>query len=182
MSRYHPLVNFINRATQASHPVRLLFTVLGASLFIGTVILVVISGLALDRVLGRTWAFVSTVSIILSAPLLLMAFYSTLWSAGKFFLSKASPVPMNPPRKLIVTGLYRYTRNPMQSGVYGILIGMAILLRSPGLAILAAVWIALLTWWLVTIEEPELEKRFGQDYIEYKKRVPRFGIKYGRNR
>ncbi|MBU0518859.1 isoprenylcysteine carboxylmethyltransferase family protein, partial [bacterium] len=115
-------------------------------------------------------------SIVIAAPELAAAFYFMLWSAGKFFLSQGSPVPMNPPPKLVTDGLYRYTRNPMQTGLYGVLIGFSILFQSPGALLFTCLWMALMTLWLVKIEEPEMALRLGQEYLDYKKRVPRWGV------
>lgn len=86
---------------------------------------------------------------------------------------KGTLAPWDPPRKLVVSGVYRYTRNPMISGVAFILLGEGILFGS---------WV-LLSWFILfsTVnyiyfiigEEPQLEKKFGADYREYKKHVPR---------
>jgi len=82
--------------------------------------------------------------------------------------------PWDPPRKLVVRGVYRYVRNPMISGVLGILLGEAIFFGSPAIlkwlvffAILNAVYMPL--W-----EEPGLVDRFGDDYLLYKRNVPRW--------
>ncbi|MBU1651690.1 isoprenylcysteine carboxylmethyltransferase family protein, partial [bacterium] len=76
----------------------------------------------------------------------------------------------------VTDGLYRYTRNPMQTGLYGVLIGFSILFQSPGALLFTCLWMALMTLWLVKIEEPEMALRLGQEYLDYKKRVPRWGV------
>ena len=82
--------------------------------------------------------------------------------------------PWDPPRKLVVRGTYRYVRNPMISGVLGILLGEAIFFGSTAIfkwfvffAILNAIYMPL--W-----EEPGLTARFGDDYLIYKRYVPRW--------
>src|SRR5580700_10511116 len=81
---------------------------------------------------------------------------------------EGTPAPWDPPRKLVVRGTYRYVRNPMISGVLGILLGEAIFFGSMAIfkwfvfaAILNAIYMPL-------SEEPGLAARFGDDYLEYK--------------
>ena len=64
--------------------------------------------------------------------------------------------PWDPPRRLVITGLYRYVRNPMITGVVAVLFGEA------GVAI-----------YIPAIEEPMLAGRFGEAYREYCRNVPR---------
>jgi len=82
--------------------------------------------------------------------------------------------PWDPPRKLVVQGVYRYLRNPMITGVISVLLGEAALSAS----------VAMLEWFLVfavinfiympLLEEPLLVQRFGADYEEYRRNVPRW--------
>ena len=90
------------------------------------------------------------------------------------FLGKGTPVPINPPKKLVIKGIYRFTRNPMYIGVliiltgYFLLFGHFLLLIYP---FLAAIFFNLLVKFY---EEPTLKKKFGQSYIEYCKKAPRW--------
>jgi len=113
---------------------------------------------------------------ILSIGLFLM-----LWSILHFIKIKGTPVPFNPPPKLVITGPYAYVRNPMLSGVFILLFGFGILFNSISLVfIFTPIFILLNFLELKAIEEPELEKRLGKDYSKYKKRVPMFFPKLGR--
>ena len=87
---------------------------------------------------------------------------------------KGTLAPWNPPKKLVIYGPYRYVRNPMISGVNLILLGEAFLAPS-GYVLLWQIFFFLLNH-IVFIykEEPDLVKRFGADYLEYKKHVPRW--------
>ena len=82
--------------------------------------------------------------------------------------------PWDPPRRLVVRGVYRHVRNPMISGVILILVGESLLLGSGALA----AWCVLVTLvnmlYIPLLEEEELEARFGADYQAYKQRVPRW--------
>lgn len=85
-----------------------------------------------------------------------------------------TPAPIAPPSKLVVEGLHRYVRNPMYIGVLLIVIGQAVLFRSRILAEYAAfVWLLVYVFVLL-YEEPALERKFGEEYREYRRRVPRW--------
>jgi len=104
-----------------------------------------------------------------------------LWSILHFIKVKGTPVPFNPPPKLVITGPYAYVRNPMLSGMFILLFGFGILFNSISLVfIFTPIFILLNFLELKAIEEPELEKRLGKDYSKYKKRVPMFFPKLGR--
>jgi protein-S-isoprenylcysteine O-methyltransferase Ste14 len=81
--------------------------------------------------------------------------------------------PWDPPRKLVVHGPYRYVRNPMISGVLFILAGEAILLRSTSHAGWFVTFFFINAIYIPLMEEPMLADRFGDDYREYCRHVPR---------
>ena len=81
--------------------------------------------------------------------------------------------PWDPPRRLVVSGPYRFVRNPMIAGVIFILIGEALVLRSTPHAWWAAVFALINVVYFMAFEEPQLERRFGDSYREYKRHVRR---------
>lgn len=83
-------------------------------------------------------------------------------------------MPWDPTRKLIVAGLYQHVRNPMILSILILQIGEALLFNSWGMGILAALFFVINTVYFIASEEPGLEKRFGKEYVEYKKNVPRW--------
>ena len=83
-------------------------------------------------------------------------------------------MPWDPTRKLIVASLYCYVRNPMILSLIILQIGEAVLFASYGIAALALFNFILNTIYFILSEEPGLEKRFGHEYVEYKKNVPRW--------
>jgi protein-S-isoprenylcysteine O-methyltransferase Ste14 len=84
-------------------------------------------------------------------------------------------VPLNPPQKLITSGLYAEIRNPMVLGWIIMLFGIGILLKSISLLfIFTPLFILLNILYLKTVEEKEMEKKFGQEYLSYKQSVPMF--------
>ncbi len=89
-------------------------------------------------------------------------------------IGQGTIMPWDPTRKLIVTGVYRYVRNPMILAVLTIEVGEALLFGSLGIALVAIFFFVVNTVYFVFSEEPGLEKRFGQEYVAYKKNVPRW--------
>jgi protein-S-isoprenylcysteine O-methyltransferase Ste14 len=85
-----------------------------------------------------------------------------------------TPVPIEPPRNFVAAGLYRFVRNPMYFGALLALFAEAVLFRSLWILLYAGMlWLALHTF-TVLLEEPQLERRFGETYREYRRRTPRW--------
>ena len=89
-------------------------------------------------------------------------------------LGKGTLAPWSPTRKLVIHGLYRHVRNPMIIGVLIVLIGESIAILSLNILIWAIIFFIINNLYFVIYEEPNLEKRFGDEYQEYKKNVPRW--------
>ncbi|HSP33803.1 MAG TPA: isoprenylcysteine carboxylmethyltransferase family protein, partial [Thermoanaerobaculia bacterium] len=92
-----------------------------------------------------------------------------------FAVGRGTLAPVDPPRRLVVRGLYRYTRNPMYNGVLLALIGEAWLFRSAPILIYVAAVFAAVHLFVVLYEEPVLTRRFGDEYRAYRAAVPRWG-------
>ncbi len=83
--------------------------------------------------------------------------------------------------RLVTNGIYRVSRNPQTLGVLLMLSGVGLLGRSGvGLLLVGVAWMASMIW--LRIEEGILERRFGELYVEYRSRVPRFLHVPGRRR
>ena len=82
--------------------------------------------------------------------------------------------PFDSPRRLVVRGVYRNVRNPMISGVFAILLGEAVLLGSRVLLVWFLCFVLLNALYIPLVEEPDLERRFGDDYRLYKRNVRRW--------
>src|SRR6202022_4491789 len=80
---------------------------------------------------------------------------------------RGTPAPIDPPRSLIVRGLYRHVRNPMYLGILLILGGEAMLFQSRSLLGYAGLVFLFFFLFVVAYEEPALRRKFGQDYERY---------------
>ena len=168
-------IEIIYNLATSSRKIRNFFTPIGAFFYALLTFFFVIIALQVDRLIGITDIFPRPLSIILALPIFLVAFILIGWSVLNFLRAKGTPVPLNPPPKLVTTGPYAYVRNPMLTGVFALLFGIGVLLGSASLLVVfTPLFILLNVWELKVIEEPELLKRLGQDYIEYRKRTPMF--------
>jgi protein-S-isoprenylcysteine O-methyltransferase Ste14 len=82
--------------------------------------------------------------------------------------------PVDPPRQLVVRGLYRYVRNPMYLSVTAIVLGEALVEGSTTLAAYWAIWFLAAHLFVVGYEEPSLRRRFGASYDAYTRQVRRW--------
>jgi protein-S-isoprenylcysteine O-methyltransferase Ste14 len=82
--------------------------------------------------------------------------------------------PVDPPRELVVRGLYRYVRNPMYLSVSLIVLGEFLLTWSRPLLVYWAVWFVAVNVVVIGYEEPALRRRFGEAYGHYAQQVGRW--------
>jgi protein-S-isoprenylcysteine O-methyltransferase Ste14 len=107
--------------------------------------------------------------------LLLLGIAGFLWTALDFaFAGHGTPAPIDPPKLLVVRGLYRYGRNPMYISVLLVLFGESVLFRSWTLCRYALVVWAFFHLFVFLYEEPTLRGKFGDSYVDYCKRVNRW--------
>ena len=97
------------------------------------------------------------------------------WTVSLFTrFGQGTPAPWDPPQKLVVRGPYRYVRNPMITSVLLMLGAEALLFQSWPIFLWLLAFFLLNSIYFPLFEERSLEKRFGNDYQEYKKHVPRW--------
>jgi len=90
--------------------------------------------------------------------------------------------PVDPPRELVVKGLYRYVRNPMYLSVTMIVLGEVLLTGSRALLVYWAIWFVAVNLFVIGYEEPTLRRRFGASYERYTKEVGRWLPRLNRTR
>ena len=109
----------------------------------------------------------SAASFVAGLPLVLgAAVYS--WCLWDFAVTgRGTPAPIDPPKVLVVRGLYQYARNPMYVGVLSVICGWALLFQSLTLAIYAMCMAAAFHLFVLLYEEPHLRRVFGASYEHY---------------
>jgi protein-S-isoprenylcysteine O-methyltransferase Ste14 len=94
-----------------------------------------------------------------------------LCSIGFVVQGKGSPIPFTPTKDLVVTGIYRYVRNPLYLAGLSVLIGETLLFQSLGLLIYLIIMFGFF-YFQALMEEAHLESEFGETYNHYRKSVP----------
>jgi len=148
----------------------LLFTILQPGLVAGLIPYLLIRGsikFAFEKSL-RSWQFLSILVFIIGVYLMLDCILRFAFK-GRGTLS-----PADPTKKLVISGWYRYSRNPMYVGVMLILLGEAMFFNSTSLWIYAALVMTAFTIFVVFVEEPRLRRDFGEEYAEYCRNVRRW--------
>ncbi len=92
-----------------------------------------------------------------------------LWTIGQ-----GTPHPANPPRRLVIEGPYRYSRNPLYLGRLLVLLGVSVYLGSMGILALAAVLFLFVHFVVLPREEGRLQARYGEAWLHYSNRISRW--------
>lgn len=101
------------------------------------------------------------------------------WTVQLFeIIGKGTLAPWSSKTNLVVTGPYKYCRNPMITGVLLMLIGEALWFRCDNILLWAMLFFIINTLYFIYFEEPFLENKFGDAYRQYKSRVPRWLPKF----
>ncbi len=98
-------------------------------------------------------------------------------NVGGFVAQKPAgtdPIPFNPTTRIVAHGLYRFSRNPMYLGFALCTFGLAILVDSAWMLLAVPIGLVLVDRTVITREERYLERKFGDEYLNYKRRVRRW--------
>jgi protein-S-isoprenylcysteine O-methyltransferase Ste14 len=90
---------------------------------------------------------------------------------------RGTPAPFDPPREFVVSGPYRFVRNPMYIGAAFVILGAGFILSSPSIAGLAFAFLLIMHLFATLYEEPTLAAKFGAGYEQYRASVPRWLIR-----
>ena len=112
---------------------------------------------------------------VLGMGLIVPGATALLWCFWDFVrFGRGTPAPIDPPKTLVQRGLYRFVRNPMYVGVLAILLGEVLLFQSWALLGWAIFMGTAFHLFIVLYEEPALRQKFGKNYEEYFRSVPRW--------
>ena len=168
-------IKFLYRAATGSKKTRTLLTPIGVTIFCLFTALFVLAAIFFDRLLDLPRLLPESVRLPVSIPVIAAGVAVSAWSVFHFLKVKGTPVPFNPPPKVVKTGPYRYARNPMLTGVFLFLFGVGFCINSVSLVfIFTPLFVLVNVWELKEIEEPELMKRLSDEYIEYRRQTPMF--------
>ncbi len=108
-------------------------------------------------------------------PVTGLGLIALLWCVRDFYVSgKGTLAPWDPPKHLVVVGLYRYSRNPMYIGVLTLIAGWVLLTGSLLLACYLLVFAVIFQLRVIRFEEPWLSKKFGVEWTAYCATTPRW--------
>lgn len=167
-------VELIYKVATGDWRARVILAPIVGTLYLSLIAFFVFLSLAVDQWLSLPRIYCS-LSFAIGLVFIFLGIFLTLFSTALFLKERGTPVPVSPPPKLITTGPYRFARNPMLSGIFIQLFGLGIALGSLSLTLIfTPLFIIINVWELKKVEEPELLKRLGEPYAEYRKRVPMF--------
>jgi len=169
------LAEFVYQVATTQHKFRLLLSIAGAIFWYGGVSLMIFLSPWLDRQLGLELSIAPYIRFPISIISLVVGIPVVVWTITRFFRARGTPIPFSPPTGFVTDGLYRIVRNPMHLGWALVLLGLAVLRQSFSLLVIGVpFFITAHIIYYILVEEKELEKKFGQAYLDYKKHVGMF--------
>ena len=115
------------------------------------------------------------VQVVVAALLIAIGLVPLFESMIRFIVvGRGTLVPVVPTQHLVVTGLYRYVRNPMYIGVVTVLAGEAVLFSSRHMLVYLAIAWLIMHLFVCLYEEPNLTRTYGEEYACFRRNVPRW--------
>jgi protein-S-isoprenylcysteine O-methyltransferase Ste14 len=169
------LGNLFYAVATGSRRRRALLTPIGLAFGVAWILLPVLGGLYTDTALGLPRLLPPVLRAAIGIPLLTAGFLLHVCCLILFAKAKGTGVPFNPPPEVVTRGPYAWTRNPMLIGLFAGVMGVGLLVGSVSIvSVWTPVFIVVNVIEVKLVEEPELERRLGAGYMEYKGRVPMF--------
>ena len=128
----------------------------------------------LSAVGPERWRFeLSPAVLILCLVLAAVGLFLALWTIwAQFHFARGTPVPVMATKKLLTDKPYSFCRNPMALGTIMLYFGIAIFAASFTAVLAVVVFALLLLTYIRLVEEKEMSLRFGDEYSQYKQRIP----------
>ena len=117
-----------------------------------------------------------SINVLIAYLMVLVSSAIVFFSLWQFYKSKANinPIHLEKSNVFVVDGIYRFSRNPMYLSLAGLLVAWAVYLQSAVSFLGVFLFVYLITQWQMKPEEYWLEKKFGEPYLAYKKKVRRW--------
>jgi len=136
-------------------------------------VLFVIPKLVIDRWLELPTLFSYSIRIIPAAVLMALGtYFLAAATKAQREIGKGTPMPLKATQKLVVEQPYSYCRNPLYFGLISFFLGISMMIGSASSLIMVLIFSTIILLYIKLIEEKELEKRYGIDYLAYKKATP----------
>ena len=114
------------------------------------------------------WHFTGAAFVLLG----LVAYLHCQWLFAT--RGQGTPAPIDPPKKLVHRGLYKWVRNPMYLAVFAVVGGEAVFLGSWHIAVYFICLVCAVHIFVLAVEEESLRRRYGAMYEDYRREVPRW--------
>ena len=170
-------MRIITENKKLSRKKKRIFVLIGSGIYVIIImpIIGILVSMAMDNLLNLPKIIHTPYNFVVAPIILIVGFFWAIWSNIEIYKrGNGSPVPFKDTHTLYVvrSGPYKYTRNPMIFGYVIIWIGLGVLINSFFLTVGFALIILIVLILVVKLwEEKNLEKRFGSQYLEYKKNV-----------
>jgi len=123
----------------------------------------------------RIWPVGTNRALVVAGVAVVVAsFIWLIWSARTMVRGGSSLPVHHPTANLVIRGPYRWSRNPIYAGMVLAFLGLGLARGSWWFVVLAVVVALLLRWGVILREEAYLERKFGDEYRDYAKRVRRW--------
>jgi protein-S-isoprenylcysteine O-methyltransferase Ste14 len=148
----------------------LFFTILQPGLVAGLIPFFILRG-KVENIFFQSWKFHHFLGIIV----FIIGFIIMLICIMSFAIKgRGTLSPADPTKKLVVVGLYKFSRNPMYAGVTMMLLGEVIFFYSSPLLIYSLFVFAIFNVFIILVEEPRLRKDFKDEYNKYCEKAKRW--------
>lgn len=153
---------------------RVIATLLAGVIFVLLIPFLILKGSAvIDRWMQFMRFNYGLINFMVGGALALIGWLFAMWSiVDQLIRGRGTPLPVMATQMLLITGPFAYCRNPMSFGTIVLYSGLAIWAGSWSAIGLVTSFAVVLITYLKCVEEKELEARFGQSYLEYKRTTP----------
>ena len=141
--------------------------------FIFPALFFLIPNFVLDQWLNLPAMPDSVVRVAIAAVLIVVGVVFLLWTLkAQREIGKGTPMPLMATQKLVIQKPYSYCRNPLAFGLLGLYFGISLLIGSISSLIMVLIFAVVILAYIKFVEEKELEKRYGEEYVAYKQSTP----------
>ena len=148
-------IDFLYKSATGTKKIRTILTPIGAIIFGLITIFFIVIVIRIDNLFGLSMIIAYPANLFISIPLIFIGIILSGWSVLHFLKVRGTPVPINPPPKLVNSGPYSYTRNPMLTGIFLLMFGIGFWIGSYSLILVfTPLFILVNTLELKKIEEP----------------------------